>query len=237
MPKSNTPAVIESTATEIATIPAAALPGLYETMDTDDRMTPSLYLMQGLSAMVQAGTARPGDAVLALGNEDPDPVFLIGGPEKRDHFVGYILSRTKSYARFAQGEDMQWMDKAEFEAARALGDRDVWAVYRYVLAIPSVDDVLPARLMLTRTGGTIVARQLNTFIDRSIRSGSTDPVAVKFTVSEKVGKASGKKFFAFNVALVGGDPEGLAIARQIQLSGLAIAQENAAPVAEDQPGF
>lgn len=232
----NTPAVIEPASTELA-VTQADLPGLYEAVDQDARMVPSIYLMQGLSTMVQDGIAKPGDAVLALGTSDLDPVFLVGGPDKRESFTAFVIARRLSYARYTGG-DMEWLTKVEFDAARAAGDRDAWTNFHYILAIPEIDAILPARILLTKTGGTKVARQVNTLLDRSIRAGSTDPIAVKFTVKEDVGRASGKKFHAFQVALVSGTPADLAAARTMQAYSVQMHTENDAPiVADDQPGF
>jgi hypothetical protein len=203
-------------------------------------MIPSVYLMQGLSTMVQDGIAKPGDAVLALGTSDAAPIFLVGTDpltgEKRDSFTAYIIGRRLSYARYMGGE-MEWLTKAEFDAARAIGDRDAWTNFHYVIAIPDVDPVMPGRLLLTKTGGTRVAHQINTLIDRATRAGSIDPIAVKFTVKEDVGPKSGKKFHAFQIALVSGTPEGLKAAKVMQSYGVRAQVENDAPVADDAPGF
>lgn len=234
------PAVAEPTS-NLPAVTAADLPGLYETVDQDARMVPSVYLMQGLSTAVQDGIAKPGDVLLALGASDPAPTFLIGKDpqtgESRDSFTAFVIARRISYARYS-GADMDWLDKAEYDAARLAGDRDAWVNYHYILAIPEVDDLLPARILLTKTGGTRIARQINTLLDRQIRAGNTDPIAVKFTVKTDVGKQSGQKYFAFQVALVSGDPQGLAAARAMQAYSMTLRGENDAPeVIADQPGF
>lgn len=230
----NSPAVVEPQSTELA-VTAADLPGLYESVDSDARMTPSIYLLQGLSTAVQDGIGRPGDVILGLGASDPDPVFLID--KDHDHFVAYVLARRVSYARY-DGASMDWLSKQEYEVARANGDRDAWQNFHYILAIPAVDKIMPARLLLTKTGGTKVARQLNTLIDRQVRTGSTDPIAVKFTVKEDVGRQSGKRFHAYQIALVSPTPEGLETARAMQAYSLQIQHENDAPVIiDDQPGL
>ena len=111
--------------TDVTTTTNPALPSLYETVDNRDRQLPSIYLLQGLSQAVQNGIGKSGEVIVGLGADDPEPTFLIGGDSGNDSFTAYILDRRRSYARFEQGGQMDWLDKDEYDAARANGDRDV----------------------------------------------------------------------------------------------------------------
>lgn len=223
---------------ERAQLPAEQdLPEMFES--GGDLQSPSIYLMQGLSEAVTSGIAKPGDVLLALGNEDQTPDFLIGGDSGREYFDAAILRSQISYA-IIDGGDFEWIDRDQFDMEVNVNkNRDAWRVYRYVVSIPEVDAVLPARLMLTKTGGTSVAKSINTLIARA--QVNHELAQVRFSVATKVGRASGKQYYAFKVGATKLSAEDLAIARaqqaQVALAASRWTGENDAPTgaAVDQP--
>lgn len=225
--------------TELTTAADAApvMPSLYESVDNSDRQLPSIYLLQGLSQAVQSGIGKSGEVIVGLGADDPDPEFLIGGDSGNDHFTAYILDRRRSYARFEQGGNMEWLDKDEYDAARAQGDRDVWVNHHYTIAVPDVDETVPMRLMLSRTAGLKASKALNFLIDKALAMGQI-PVA-KFSVTEATSKTTGSKYHMLMVTSAEGTPEGAsaALTQQQYFTGRAARED--APVAigggSDQP--
>lgn len=222
--------------TAIAERQEAALPAMFQRVESNHRQIPSIYLQQGLSTLVQDGITRPGDVIAGLGSDDPEPKWLIGGETDATEFTGYILNRRISWARFLKGGEMEWLDEAEFAAAQAAGDRDVWTTFHYHLAVPEADDVVPMRLMLSKTAGTKPAKRINFFIDRSMAEGDMNPVPIKFTVTKLVGRQSKQAYFAFQVAKATSDKKGLAAAKTMQdLLLTASTAEDRAPDPNGQP--
>lgn len=169
-------------------------PQLYDRVDAGEVQLPSIYLQAALSKAVQSGTCKPGDVILALGADDPDPVFLIGGPEGRESFDAYIVSRKRVFTTTRNG-------RLEFLPARDFDDPDCWEGFNYLLSIPTVDDVIPARLLLTRMAGRIASKRLNFFIDRQLHAGSDDPAHVRFTISSRTNN-KGHNFHVFQTASI-----------------------------------
>lgn len=228
------------TSTEVA-VPDGALPVLPNLPEMFDRapdvQSPSIYVMHGQSSAVQNQIARPGEVILALGKDDTNPDFLIGGPDNRDHFNAVVISREVSYAIMPRDSDMEWINKEQYDSERLAGNRDAWTVYRYLLAIPEFDEVLPARLMLTKTGGRITAKALNTIIDRAHALGQF--AQVRLSIVQRVGRESGIKFFSLNVGTTQMPATDLVLARDMQVTASQFRNtfltENSPPIASDQP--
>jgi len=232
------------TKAEVAIPEAAGLPAVQDMSDmyepTTDVQSPSIYLMQGLSSAVKEQLAKAGDVCLMLGSDDTSPVHLIGGDSGADYFDAAILRRQVSYA-IIDGADFTWLaDLAAFNTERDAGSRDAWKVHRYIIAIPSVDAMLPARLMLTKTGGQSVAKALNSLIDRAAVDHKL--AQVRFSVGVKTNRA-GQQYHAFKVGATKLPDEDLAIAQAMQVEVQRTANqwrtENDAPTgpAVDQPSF
>jgi hypothetical protein len=208
---------------------------MYEAVDNSDRQLPSIYLLQGLSQAVQNGIGKPGEVIVGLGADDPEPQFLIGGTTKAKDFTAYILDRRRSYARFPQGGQMEWLTKEEYDDARRNQERDVWVNWHYVVSIPEIDEAVPMRLMLSRTAGLKASKALNFIIDKNLSMGSM-PVA-KFSVTEATSKTTGSKYHMLMVTSAEATQEGLDAAVTQQQFFAGHAREDAAPAltAGNQP--
>lgn len=192
---------------EVSTITVPTnLPSMYESVDTADRQLPSIYLLQGLSQAVQNKIGQPGDVIVGLGADDPEPTFLIGGDSGNESFTAYILDRRRSYARFPQGGQMEWLTKDEYDEARRNQERDVWVNWHYIVSIPEVDEHVPMRLMLSRTAGLKASKALNFIIDKSLAMGAL-PVA-KFSVTEGTSRTTGSKYSMLMVTSAEATQEG-----------------------------
>lgn len=206
--------------TEITTQGTTALPSMYETVENSDRQLPSIYLLQGLSQAVQNDIGKPGQVIVGLGADDPDPQFLVKDA-KKDTFNAYILDRRRSYARFPQGGQMEWLTKEEYDDARRNQERDVWVNWHYVVSIPEIDETVPMRLMLSRTAGLKASKALNFIIDKSLAMGKM-PVA-KFSVTEATSKTTGSKYHMLMVTSAEATQDGLtaAVTQQQYFAGHA----------------
>lgn len=212
------------TTTDLAVPQPAALPSMYESVDNADRQLPSVYLLQGLSQAVQNGIGKPGQVIVGLGADDPDPDFLITDPAK-DSFTAYVLDRRRSWARYPQGGQIEWLTQDEFNEARLANERDVWENWHYTICVPEIDEIVPMRLMLSRTAGRKAAKNLNFIIDKLLAMGQM-PVA-RFSVTEMTSKQTGSKFHALMVTSTEASTEGLeAAAKQQQYFGGTRAQDD-----------
>lgn len=169
---------------EVAVAPAIdQLPEMYgEAMDLGggDITFPKIYLLSGLSTMVKEGIAKAGDVVRVLSHDDPNPTFLIGGPEGHTHYDAYVFGRTEVVAVYSD-------DGTEYMPPGTPLDRanpNMWRGYRYLLAIPSVDPSMPARQQFIKTAGRATFQNLNYFLERARAEKSGIP-HVRFTLGER----------------------------------------------------
>ena len=223
--------------TEVSTT-NTVMPQMYEAVDNSDRQLPSVYLLQGLSQAVQNGIGKSGEVIVGLGADDPHPTFLIGGDSGNDSFTAYILDRRRSYARFEQGGQMEWLTKEEYDEARANRERDVWVNHHYTICVPDVDETVPMRLMLSRTAGLKPSKALNFLIDKNLAMGQI-PVA-EFSVGEGTSRTTGAKYATLQVSATEGTPEGTAVAANQQsyfTASVNAAEDTAKITAGDQPDF
>lgn len=196
-----TPVVISST--------DSSTPVLYDRVDAGSVQLPSIYLCSALSESVKSGAAKAGDMILALGSDDPSPVHLIGGPEERTHFDGYVIGRRRVFTTTANG-------RLEFLPERDYDDPECWEGFNYLISVPEVDDMIPARFLLTRMAGRIASKKLNYFIDRLHASPGKqqEPVPVRFSVGTRTNR-KGQEYFVVQTA--GRQPgDDIAVAREMQ---------------------
>lgn len=189
--------------TEVA-VPAVA--SMFEPTTSADLVIPQIRLVAALSDAARNGHAKEGDLILTLGPDDPMPVHLVGG-DSSDSVTFYVIGRRK-FAATTAGGGLTFQDK------RDPSDPDSWDGWFFDVAIPEVDELLPASWMLWRSAGSRAARNLNTMIDRSQAAGNYDPVVVKVSTVERTSR-SGHKYFAPAVAPGEPTPGGLTIAREI----------------------
>jgi hypothetical protein len=202
---------------------SAALPELYDSADMADIQLPEIRVQQKTSDMVENGTTKFGDVVLSLGSDDVDPVFLIGGPEKRESFKGYIIGRKKFAASTGQstGDGFHFHQTAE----RDEDDPDSWVGYFFMIALPEFDRDIPARIMLWRSG-RFAAKKINFFVAKALKEQGPAP-HVSFGVERKE-NAKGS-WYQLTVQLIQAD-EGLADALEMAKFGKLLSTENDAPV-------
>ncbi len=210
--------------TEVATTETPALPALYDRgsggITAADIEVQRIYVQADLSQLVKARVTEPGDVIMALGPDDADPTWLIGGPEGRKSFDAFILARKRFVARTESGGDIEWLPD---DYTRVPGEQDVWEGFNYLVAVPEVNDLLPARLMLWKTAGGPVAKRINTYILQAEMRGQTDPLCVTFGVQQKIGQKSKQQYYALSPKLnPTPDPEHLECAKRMLALGLSL---------------
>lgn len=209
----------------------APLTPLYDSVDVSDIMLPNIYLLQPLSKAVTDDIGKPGDVILSLGSDDPMPEFLINSD--KTEFTAYIVGRERFAATTADGSLRFHPD-----GKRDPSDPDSWDGWFFFLAVPEVDEVVPARLMLWKTAGMPAARAINTIMERTAFRGDTSPVPVTLSVASKTNKR-GQSYFAFRVAPAPVNKDKAEIAKNVQITYAGLkrnrAAENDAPQIGGQP--
>lgn len=198
--------------TDLAKAATAALPSLYgdgPAVRATDVDMPKIYVQADLSQLVKDRITEPGDVIMALSNDDVDPHWLVGGEEGRESFRAYILASKRFVIRDLGGGN-PWEFLPD-DYTRAADEQDVWVGFNYLVSIPDVDPVLPARLMLVKTSGTPVYRKINTYLEMAKINGSQDPVCVEFSVAKKRGRKSGQEYYALVPKQVQPDPDELSL--------------------------
>jgi hypothetical protein len=210
---------------------------MFAPTSTADIVIPQIRVVAELSSAAKGGknaVAAAGDVILANGADDPNPIHLISD-EAGDSFEAYIIGR-RPFAATTSGGGF------EFQAERDPDDPDSWNGWIFDVALPEIDEVLPATWMLWKTAGAMAARNINTMIDRALAAGDFDPICIRVTIQKKTSR-SGFTYFAPAVRPGEKTPGGVTIAKQLQekLSELKRSQynENAAPQRErlEQPAI
>lgn len=199
-----------------------------------DVVLPRIYLQNAMSDGVRNGVTVEGDLIIGYGSDDPAPTFLIGGPDKRESFVAYVIGREKFAATTSGGGMFFHPDKK-----RDMSDPESWEGWFFDLAVPEFEASLPVKWMLWKTAGAPAARQINTLIERKRHAGDPTPVCIKVTVVQRTG-GKGHKYPAPQVAPSSGLPSDAPVVNAIAEVAVNLrssrAVENDAP-AVDQPSF
>jgi hypothetical protein len=205
-----------------------SLPSLYAAPDDLGSITlPRILMSEGQSKAVQAGLTKPGDAWVGLGSTDPDPNVLArfkdnGPPES---FLGYVVGKQVWYG--IEDDQGRWTrtSKEAWEASRASGEKNNhWRNHDYLVAMPDIDPIFPARLTLKKTAGIKPSSDINSFL---FRAGLTDqlPPLVKFSVGRRTNN-NGQTYHFFQVSCVQAD-ENLQAA--LQMTAFQSVMDRSAP--------
>jgi hypothetical protein len=146
--ESQVPALAETPATEIG---------------AEDIALPRLYIGQYMSDHVKSKAVEVGDLFTATGGDDPDPQVLIkqGSDEKlRVHILA--LRKGKS---ISEGGELVLFDFNDPDAPP-----EAWTTYNYAIALPDVDEEVPYKWLLTRTGNP-TAKRMNMVIKKNEAKG------------------------------------------------------------------
>src|ERR1700761_3885184 len=135
-------------------VAVASVPSLVKPRDTsseydaDDILIKGLYVVQYMSNSAKEGYATAGDLIVADGADDEDPTKLWSWKNGKDEpgVKAHVLSMRKGWSK-KDGDSFEvW---AYNDPDR---DKDADRTYNYFLCLPDVDDELPFKLTLSRSG-------------------------------------------------------------------------------------
>lgn len=210
----------------VAERPASQVPALRPTpsvaneIGADDIALPRIYVGQFMSAAVQEQLVKMGDIYTATGADDPDPQvhWTIGSEEPGLLFYVLVLTKKKSFSE--QGGELQLWDYDDPSA-----DPRAWVTYNYVVYCPTIDDAVPCKLLLTRTGRP-AALQINTVLKKNSITGPMYLNAFRLTSSARE-NAKGKYAIA-RVAGVKADAKQVKAAERLAIQMSAAVTEHGA---------
>lgn len=192
------------------------------TITAEDVALPRLYVAQYMSSAVQEQLVKAGSIFAALSGDDPDPVVLYD-PAKKDaagvvfYVIGLRKGKSFSDKEETNGELLLW----DYDDPNA--DARAWVTYNYTLYVPELDDELPCKFLLTRTGKQ-TALKINTVLKKQSIAGPAWINAFKLTTAPRENTKG--KFFVAQVAQIEADPA------QVEKAGALAVQISAAPASD-----
>lgn len=215
--------------TEVTQREGAQVPALAQTPATeitaDDVALPKLKIGQFMSNAVQENLVPAGSLFTSLDQDDPDPQVL-WEPGNDDGVTFYVLSLRKGKS-VSEGGELVTFDFNDPDAPP-----DAWVTYTYAIAIPEVDEDLPFKFLLTRTGKP-AAQQINLILKKNAAAGPSYGIAFEVRTAERSNDKG--KFFVPRVRQVEADAKQVEVAERL---ALMIAGEPAAAQATgDEPSI
>ncbi len=202
----------------------------------EDISFPRLYIAQDMHDQVQEGLVKRGSIFVASGSEDPAPNVVAGAGKTLDGKTGdqkgvdfYVLALKKGKSISVDGNLFTY----------AFDDPDApekcWVTYTYLIAAPGVDEVIPLRWLLTRTGRP-TAQRINQVL--ALSGGQKPSYTNGFNLTTKETKNDKGRFFVPVVKPIEPTDEALTIAER-QFQQFAAAEQRAAVSrpATDEPAI
>lgn len=178
---------------------------------TEDVALPRVYLGQYSGEHVKKERVPKGCIFTATGADDADPQVISNGSDPvRVHVLS--LSRGKSVSR--DGE-LELYDLNDPDAPA-----DAWTTYNYVVCLPKVDQLLPFKWLLSRSGQP-AAKNINLVIMRNEATKPPYALAFDLTCIEKTSPKG--DYFVPQIKPAEADDEDVKIAEAMatMLSGTA----------------
>ncbi len=195
----------------LAERPAPQVPALHQTpalqITAEDIALPRIYIGQYMSKAVQEQLVKAGDVYSATGQEDPDPQVLC--PEGSDEGVIFYVIALRKGKSISDGGELQLFDFDDPSAPP-----EAWVTYNYTVCVPSVDEDVPFKLLLTKTGRP-AALNINTVLKKNSISGPAWVNAFKLTTAKRE-NAKGK-FYVARVTTVEADAKAVEVAQNLAI--------------------
>jgi len=157
------------------------------TLTAEDISFPRLYIGQAISNAVQDGLVAIGDIFVATDGDDPDPQVIAEDGDE-DGVLFHVLDLRKGISRTTDDgglETWAYDDELAPKPGKATG---AWVSYMYFLAIPDVDEDVPVRFLLSRSGQP-AARKINTVLLRLNEAGEAHyNQAFRLTTAERMNR-------------------------------------------------
>ncbi len=215
--------------TEVATVspadlPGAALPSMYAATDSTDMRYPGLRLVHPLSqaAVARPRIAEPGQMIIGLGPDDPDPFFLID--DEHSSALAYVLHSRKGAGRSLPGTKIEFADRKPSSDP----EREWWDIFWCTLIVPEFSITQPVTWMLWKSGRRAY-QNINYCIESAIASGLPVPAIVI-----SVGETTGNNGTYFVPQVASGQPDSTIEAVAALQSRLSSVIRNQ-PFADDSP--
>lgn len=169
----------------VETVAPASVPALYRPpaieISAEDVVLPRIYLGQYMTEAVKHKLVDFGDIFAASGPDDPDPTVLHTlGSDDGPIVLVLAMKRGKSYSE--DGGELELYDYDD-PAAPA----EAWITYNYTVCLPDVDEEVPFKWLLTRTGRP-AAQQINTVLKKNEGRGPAWHNAFKITTVSRENK-------------------------------------------------
>jgi len=182
--------------TEVATTEPASVPALAATpsveLTAEDVALPSIKLGQYMSDHVQEDRVPAGSIFSCLGQDDPDPVVL--WEQGGDELVLFHVLALKKGKSISEGGELVLFayDDPDVPA-------DAWTTYNYTVVLPKVDQEMPYKFLLTKTGQP-AAKNINTVIAKNLSNTPAHQLAFTLDCVQRENKKG--KFFVPRVRQV-----------------------------------
>ena len=197
----------KAVATAKSAVPALATTPALE-IGAEDIALPRLYIGQYMSDAVKDRNidVGAGDIFVASGKDDPDPqVLWVAGSDKPGPVVHVLsLRRGKS---ISEGGELVLFDYNDPDAPP-----EAWVTYNYMIAIPSFDEEIPVKWLLTRTGKP-AAQQMNTVLKKNEGRGPSWVNAFEVTTDQRENKKG--EYFVPRVRKVEADDAAVKVAESL----------------------
>lgn len=195
--------------TEVEKADSPAVPALVSTpsveLTAEDVALPSLKLGQYMSDHVQEDRVPAGSIFSTTGQDDPDPVVLWEQGEE-DLLTFHVLALRKGKS-FSEGGELVLFSYDDPNAPEK-----AWTTYNYMVALPEVDQEMPYKFLLTRTGKP-AAQQINTVIAKNLASKPAYELAFTVDCVQRENKKG--KFFVPRVKHVEAKDENIKVAEAL----------------------
>lgn len=190
-------------ATQESGVPALAGTPASE-LTAEDISLSTIKLGQHMNSHVQNGEVPAGSIFTTTGQDDPAPEVLWEQGDKNP--VGFhVLALRKGKSVSHEGE----LELYAYDDPNA--PADAWVTYNYVVALPVVDEEMPYKLLLTKTGKP-AAQSINTVV---AKNATVPSYTLAFTL-DCVSRENAKgKFYVPRVRHVEASAKGTGIAEQL----------------------
>lgn len=210
-----------------SSVPALAATPAVE-VSAEDIALPKLKIGQYSSDPVQDKLVDVGDLYTTIGQDDPEPnVIAEQGDEEGVLF--HVLGMTKGKSLSVDG-DLQVFDFNDPDAPA-----EAWVTYNYVVALPEVEESLPYKWLLSKSGKP-AATQINLVLVR--QSANQVPVhEIAFRVTTGYKENTKGKYYVPRVRQVEAEAANVEIAANLAQMISADPASAAAPSGGEDPAI
>lgn len=207
----------------------ASTPAALGNIDGSDVSLPRLYRGEYQSGAVQDGLAKAGCIFVAAGKDDPSPVTIVEDGTKDKGVLVHVLSVFKNLSMQDENDELQRWDFGDPSAPA-----EAKIGYNFVVALPEVDEDVPAKLLLNKTS-TGTANRINFhLLKHAAAGGQPHELAFRLTLKKRESEKGGQKFrwFVWVEELVETpDPEHVKTASRLVALAQAATQQDSKPPA------